>query len=163
MTSERQLTRKKRRLSIWHQKLISTAIALDRLGPDYRLTTRLWRQPDGTLQITGEGDPDLDLAQLKRFAKLALGSGGSSGPASGPVAIQLVEEPQHAQGVGAAVHQVADRVLGVPGRVEGEGLQEALELLPAPLDVPDEDTTLGHVLIIGDGGLDARCPSRENP
>jgi D-alanyl-D-alanine carboxypeptidase/D-alanyl-D-alanine-endopeptidase (penicillin-binding protein 4) len=84
----------KARIPASNQKLISTAIALDRLGPDYRLTTRLWRQPDGTLQITGEGDPDLDLAQLKRFAKLALGSGGSSGKVSGPVAIQLVEEPQ---------------------------------------------------------------------
>ena len=71
------------RIPASNQKLISTAIALDRLGPDYRLTTRLWRQPDGTLQITGEGDPDLDLAQLQRFAKLALGSGGSSGGNSG--------------------------------------------------------------------------------
>ena len=69
-----------------NQKLISTAIALDRLGPDYRLGTRLWRQPDGSLRITGEGDPDLDLAQLRRFAKLALGSGNGR--------ILLVEEPQ---------------------------------------------------------------------
>jgi len=82
------------RIPASNQKLISTAIALDRLGPDYRLTTRLWRQPNGTLQITGEGDPDFDLAQLKRFAKLALGSGGSSGEANGPMSIQLVEEPQ---------------------------------------------------------------------
>ena len=44
------------RIPASNQKLISTAIALDRLGPDYRLTTRLWRQPDGTLQITGEGE-----------------------------------------------------------------------------------------------------------
>lgn len=82
------------RIPASNQKLISTAIALDRLGPDYRLTTRLWRQPDGSLRITGEGDPDLDLAQLKRFAMLALGSGGSSGSSSGPVRIQLAEEPQ---------------------------------------------------------------------
>jgi len=82
------------RIPASNQKLISTAIALDRLGPDYRLTTRLWRQPDGTLQITGEGDPDFDLAQLKRFAKLAMGSGGSTGESSGTVSIQLVEEPQ---------------------------------------------------------------------
>jgi D-alanyl-D-alanine carboxypeptidase/D-alanyl-D-alanine-endopeptidase (penicillin-binding protein 4) len=83
------------RIPASNQKLISTAIALDRLGPDYSLTTRLWRQPDGSLRLTGEGDPDLDLAQLKRFAMLALGSGG--GPAAGtavPVRIQLVEEPQ---------------------------------------------------------------------
>ena len=82
------------RIPASNQKLISTAIALDRLGPDYRLTTRLWRQPDGTLQITGEGDPDFDLAQLKRFAKLALGSGGSTGEPGGSVSIQLLEEPQ---------------------------------------------------------------------
>lgn len=73
------------RIPASNQKLISTAIALDRLGPDYRLATRLWRQPDGTLRITGEGDPDLDLAQLRRFAKLALGAGNGR--------IQLVEEP----------------------------------------------------------------------
>jgi D-alanyl-D-alanine carboxypeptidase/D-alanyl-D-alanine-endopeptidase (penicillin-binding protein 4) len=82
------------RIPASNQKLISTAIALDRLGPDYRLTTRLWRQPDGSLRLTGEGDPDLDLAQLKRFAKLAMGSGGGPGESAGPVRIQLVEEPQ---------------------------------------------------------------------
>ena len=74
------------RLPASNQKLISTAIALDRLGPDYRLSTRLWRQSDGSLRITGEGDPDLDLTQLRRFAKLALGSGNGR--------ILLVEEPQ---------------------------------------------------------------------
>jgi D-alanyl-D-alanine carboxypeptidase/D-alanyl-D-alanine-endopeptidase (penicillin-binding protein 4) len=68
-----------------NQKLISSAIALDRLGPDYRLSTRLWRQPDGSLRITGEGDPDLDITQLRRFATLALGSGNGR--------ILLVEEP----------------------------------------------------------------------
>ena len=82
------------RIPASNQKLISTAMALDRLGPDYRLTTRLWRQADGTLQITGEGDPDLNLAELQRFAKLALGSGGSSSTPSAPVTIQLVEEPK---------------------------------------------------------------------
>ncbi len=82
------------RIPASNQKLISTAIALDRLGPDYRLTTRLWRLADGSLRITGEGDPDLGLTQLRRFAKLALGSGGGPGePAQAPVRIQLVEEP----------------------------------------------------------------------
>jgi serine-type D-Ala-D-Ala carboxypeptidase/endopeptidase (penicillin-binding protein 4) len=82
------------RIPASNQKLISTAIALDRLGPDYSLTTRLWRQPDGSLRLTGEGDPDLDLPQLQRFAKLALAStGGSGSPAATAVRIQLVEEP----------------------------------------------------------------------
>ena len=80
-----------------NQKLISTAFALDRLGPDYRLSTRLWRLPDGTLRLTGEGDPDLALPQVQRFAQLALGSGGGSGVMPGsPVRIQLAEEPAQA-------------------------------------------------------------------
>lgn len=75
------------RIPASNQKLISTAIALDRLGPQATLITRLWRQPDGTLRLTGEGDPDLDLAQVRRFAELAM--------ASGPTPrIVLVEEPQ---------------------------------------------------------------------
>jgi D-alanyl-D-alanine carboxypeptidase/D-alanyl-D-alanine-endopeptidase (penicillin-binding protein 4) len=75
-----------------NQKLVSTAFALDRLGPDYRLSTRLWQLPDGGYRLTGEGDPDLALPQLQRFAKLALGSGGSSGTSSGPVRLELAEE-----------------------------------------------------------------------
>jgi D-alanyl-D-alanine carboxypeptidase/D-alanyl-D-alanine-endopeptidase (penicillin-binding protein 4) len=82
------------RIPASNQKLISTAIALDRLGPDYRLTTRLWQQPDGSFRITGEGDPDFGLSQLQRFAKLAMGSGGGSGEISAPIRIQLAEEPQ---------------------------------------------------------------------
>jgi D-alanyl-D-alanine carboxypeptidase/D-alanyl-D-alanine-endopeptidase (penicillin-binding protein 4) len=81
------------RLPASNQKLISTAFALDRLGPDYHLSTKLWRLSDGSLRLTGEGDPDFGLEQLRRFAKLALGSGGGPGSASGPIRLQLVEEP----------------------------------------------------------------------
>lgn len=77
-----------------NQKLISTAFALDRLGPDHRLSTRLWRLPDGGYRLTGEGDPDLALPQLQRFAKLALGSGGGSGLSSTTVRFELAEEPR---------------------------------------------------------------------
>ena len=79
-----------------NQKLVSTAFALDRLGPDYRLTTKLWRLPDGTLRLTGEGDPDLAMPQLQRFAKLALGSGGADGAPPSLVRLQLAEEPPQA-------------------------------------------------------------------
>jgi len=37
-----------------NQKLVSTAFALDRLGPDYRLNTQMWRLPDGTFRILGQ-------------------------------------------------------------------------------------------------------------
>ncbi len=81
------------RLPASNQKLVSTAFALDRLGPDYHLSTKLWRLSDGSLRLTGEGDPDFGLAQLRRFAKLALGSGGGPGSLAGPIRLQLVEEP----------------------------------------------------------------------
>ncbi|MFM7550495.1 MAG: D-alanyl-D-alanine carboxypeptidase/D-alanyl-D-alanine-endopeptidase [Cyanobacteriota bacterium] len=78
-----------------NQKLVSTAYALDRLGPYYRLNTQLWRLNDGSLRLTGEGDPDLALPQLQRFARLALASGGSEGQPS-LVRLQLAEEPPQA-------------------------------------------------------------------
>ncbi len=68
-----------------NQKLVSTAFALDRLGPDYRLTTQLWRLHDGTLRLIGQGDPDLALPQLQRFAQLAMAAGT-------PVRLELAEE-----------------------------------------------------------------------
>jgi D-alanyl-D-alanine carboxypeptidase/D-alanyl-D-alanine-endopeptidase (penicillin-binding protein 4) len=79
-----------------NQKLVSTAFALDRLGPDHRLSTKLWRLPDGTLRLTGQGDPDLALPHLQRFAKLALNSGGSSGGGAPSTRLELAEEPREA-------------------------------------------------------------------
>ncbi|MCP9887250.1 D-alanyl-D-alanine carboxypeptidase [Cyanobium sp. ATX 6A2] len=76
-----------------NQKLITTAFALDQLGPDHRLSTRLWQLPDGRFRLTGEGDPDLALPHLQRFAQLALRNGGSSGTATGVVRLELAEEP----------------------------------------------------------------------
>ena len=84
------------RIPASNQKLISTAFALDRLGPDYRLRSQLWRLTDGSLRLTGEGDPDLALPQLQRFAKLALGSGGGSGSGATLVRLELAEEPPQA-------------------------------------------------------------------
>ncbi len=74
-----------------NQKLLTTAFALDRLGPDFRLHTSLWRLSDGTLRLTGQGDPDLALPHLQRFAKLALAAAG--GAAGTAVKVQLAEEP----------------------------------------------------------------------
>jgi D-alanyl-D-alanine carboxypeptidase/D-alanyl-D-alanine-endopeptidase (penicillin-binding protein 4) len=74
-----------------NQKLLSTAFALDRLGPDYRLATQLWRLPNGNFRLVGSGDPDLAVPQLQRFAKLALQS-GAGGSAPGVVRFELAEE-----------------------------------------------------------------------
>ena len=43
-------------------KLFTTALALDRLGPDYRFITRLVREPSGDLLPVGSGDPSLPAA-----------------------------------------------------------------------------------------------------
>ncbi len=92
------LNGRRSRLPASNEKLISTAFALDQLGPDYRLKTQLWRLMDGTYRLTGEGDPDLALPQLQRFARLALGSGGAgggdgNGTLPSLVKLELVEEP----------------------------------------------------------------------
>jgi D-alanyl-D-alanine carboxypeptidase/D-alanyl-D-alanine-endopeptidase (penicillin-binding protein 4) len=79
-----------------NQKLVSTAFALDRLGPEFRLNTQLWRLGDGTLRLTGQGDPDLALPHLQRFAQLALRSGGSTGASGTVVRLQVAEEPKQA-------------------------------------------------------------------
>ena len=84
------------RIPASNQKLVSTAYALDRLGTDYRLSTQLWRLSDGSFRLTGEGDPDLALPQLQRFAKLALGSGGDSGQLPSLLKLQIAEEPRQA-------------------------------------------------------------------
>ena len=70
-----------------NQKLLSSAFALDRLGPDFRLSTQLWRLPDGSFRLVGQGDPDLALPQLQRFTRLALQNN-----AGAPVRLQLAEE-----------------------------------------------------------------------
>ena len=84
------------RIPASNQKLISTAFALDRLGPDFRLKTQLLRHSDGSLEIVGEGDPDLSIAEMQKFAMVVLGQGGSrSGQASsGPIRLMVREEPR---------------------------------------------------------------------
>jgi D-alanyl-D-alanine carboxypeptidase/D-alanyl-D-alanine-endopeptidase (penicillin-binding protein 4) len=86
------LNGRKSRVPASNQKLVSTAYALDRLGPDYRLRTQMWRLSDGSFRLTGEGDPDLALPQLQRFVKLALAESRGNGSAT-RVRLQLAEEP----------------------------------------------------------------------
>ena len=54
------------RIPASNQKLVSTAFALDRLGPVFRLRTELLRHPNGSLELVGEGDPDLSIAEKRR-------------------------------------------------------------------------------------------------
>ena len=82
------------RIPASNQKLISTAFALDRLGPDFRLRTQLVQRTDGILELKGQGDPDLGIAGLQRFAMAALGQGGARGASAEPVNLMVQEEPR---------------------------------------------------------------------
>ena len=59
------------RIPASNAKLFSTAYALDKLGPEFRLKTSLIRRFDGVLEIIGEGDPDFNLLDIKELAKSA--------------------------------------------------------------------------------------------
>lgn len=50
-----------------NHKLLTTAAALDLLGPDYRFETRVWRHDDD-LVLVGEGDPSFDHVALAALA-----------------------------------------------------------------------------------------------
>ena len=85
------------RIPASNQKLISTAFALDRLGPDQRLRTQLLRHGDGRLELVGEGDPDLTIQDIQRLAMVALGHGGSRSKAAPPQPVPLLlrDVPSH--------------------------------------------------------------------
>ena len=82
------------RIPASNQKLISTAYALDRLGPDFRLKTRLIQRPDGSMELNGQGDPDLGIAGLQRFVLAALRQGGARGNSVEAVKLMVREEPR---------------------------------------------------------------------
>ena len=153
-----------------NQKLVSTAFALDRLGPDFRLNTQLWRLADGTLRLTGQGDPDLALPHLQRFAQLALRSGGSTGPSGTVVRLQVAEVPQRswwpqgwnyadrAQWYGAPITRLAvtsntidDAVMNPVGRLQAllkrtanqQGGDIQMQVVPAEQPLP-ADAVLLH-------------------
>ncbi|WP_320676837.1 D-alanyl-D-alanine carboxypeptidase [Prochlorococcus sp. MIT 1300] len=48
-----------------NMKLLTTAFALDTLGPEFRLFTTLALKPNGHFDLSGEGDPDLDLEDIQ--------------------------------------------------------------------------------------------------
>jgi D-alanyl-D-alanine carboxypeptidase/D-alanyl-D-alanine-endopeptidase (penicillin-binding protein 4) len=158
------------RIPASNQKLVSTAYALDRLGTDYRLSTQLWRLSDGSFRLTGEGDPDLALPQLQRFAKLALGSGGGSGQLTPLLKLQIAEEPRQSwwpQGwhpddryyaYGAPITRLAltsnaihEAVMNPPSRLQNllqktmlqQGAKVQVSLISARAPLPD-DAVLMH-------------------
>lgn len=67
-----------------NHKLLTTAAALDLLGPEFRFETRALRAGDA-LYVIGEGDPTLDALALRAMAtEIAAATDlGSAAPAGG--------------------------------------------------------------------------------
>jgi serine-type D-Ala-D-Ala carboxypeptidase/endopeptidase (penicillin-binding protein 4) len=84
-----------------NMKLFTAALALERLGPDYRLNTRLVRPPSGDLILVGGGDPSLS-GRAYPYRKDA--------PASNP--LRAIEE--------MADQAVASGILRVDGDIIGD-------------------------------------------
>ena len=56
-------------------KLFTTALALLRLGPDYRFITHVTLDPSGDLVLTGSGDPSLSGREFPYRKDAPLGPG----------------------------------------------------------------------------------------
>ncbi|HLO48591.1 MAG TPA: D-alanyl-D-alanine carboxypeptidase/D-alanyl-D-alanine-endopeptidase [Kamptonema sp.] len=50
-------------------KLLTTAAALQKLGPQFRIRTSIYGDRNGSLYVIGRGDPSINKAQLKDLAK----------------------------------------------------------------------------------------------
>jgi len=50
-------------------KLLTTAAALQKLGPDYRIRTSVYGDGSGSIYIVGRGDPSFTISQLQDLAK----------------------------------------------------------------------------------------------
>jgi D-alanyl-D-alanine carboxypeptidase/D-alanyl-D-alanine-endopeptidase (penicillin-binding protein 4) len=83
-----------------NMKLFTSALALERLGPDYRMTTRLVRAAPGDLILVGGGDPSLS-GRTYPYQKGA--------PANDP--LQAIEELAD-QAVAAGVQRVDGDIVG---------------------------------------------------
>jgi len=81
-------------------KLFTTALALDRLGADYRFFTRVVREPSGDLLLVGSGDPSLS-GRVFPYQKDA-----PSGPP-----LQAIEDLAE-QTVASGVHRIDGDVVG---------------------------------------------------
>ncbi len=74
-------------------KLLSTAYALDKLGPGYKLDTTLFVRNDGVYELYGNGDPDFNVKSINDIINYSISNQESQGRQSNLKFI-LYEEPQ---------------------------------------------------------------------
>jgi D-alanyl-D-alanine carboxypeptidase/D-alanyl-D-alanine-endopeptidase (penicillin-binding protein 4) len=104
-----------------NMKLFTAALALERLGPDYRMTTRLVRAQSGDLILVGGGDPSLS-GRTYPYQKDA--------PATNP--LRAIEE--------LADQAVAARIVRVNGDIVGD--DQLYPWAPYPPSWTEDDMVL---------------------
>src|SRR5262249_30386681 len=102
-----------------NMKLLVAAVALDKLGPDYRYTTTVTRGPDGTLYLVGGGDPVLGTQAYHDIATAAAQRSGTGRPGGPPIDVRTPFESLADAVVAAGITQVPG-VVGDDSRYDEE-------------------------------------------
>jgi len=103
-----------------NMKLIVAAVALERLGADYRYTTTVKQAADGTLYLVGGGDPVLSSQVFLDAAAAAAARNSASGSLSEPPVDIRTPVEQLADAVVAAGVTQTPAVVGDDSRYDGE-------------------------------------------
>ncbi len=82
------------RIPASNQKLITTAMALDKLGPRYELSTTIYRMKDGSYELIGQGDPDLGYLQIQSLLVAAVVNHKSNLGIHKPINIVIRDIPE---------------------------------------------------------------------
>ncbi|MEO8098635.1 MAG: D-alanyl-D-alanine carboxypeptidase/D-alanyl-D-alanine-endopeptidase [Acidobacteriota bacterium] len=95
-----------------NMKLFTAALALTRLGPDYRFETRLLREPSGAIVLLGSGDPSLSGRIYPLLADVRADASDDAPTRSPLEAIDDLAD----QAVAAGLRRVDGDVIGDDGR-----------------------------------------------
>ena len=115
-------------------KLLTTALALERLGPGYRFTTRLVREPSGDLVLVGGGDPSLSGREYPYRKNGAPANGAPATSAMPRSAMQAMDE--------LAAQVAAHGVTKIDGDIVGD--DRAYPWEPYPPSWTQDDTLRGY-------------------
>ena len=102
-----------------NMKLVVGAVALEKLGPDYRYTTTITRGADGTLYLVGGGDPVLGTQAYVDAATAAAQRNGPGQLEEAPIAVRTPFESLADAVVAAGVTQVP-AIVGDDSRYDQE-------------------------------------------
>ncbi len=88
-----QLNGNQPRIPASNLKLITTAYALDKLGPGFFLKTELALKYDGSIELTGQGDPDLTIGNISALIDSVINDSTFNRNSNRNLRILVYEEP----------------------------------------------------------------------